>query len=120
MWTVLAALAAAPAVVVNDDHSVRGELVVPLPPAAVSAKLADPRWVAKVDASGTTVTVVERKGDCVVTDNVSPNVVKTVRYRVEQCPTPTGHATKLVESKAFAAYSVRFNLLTKLQAELGG
>lgn len=157
MWGILGALAAAPVVEVGDDHAVHGELRVPLAPAAVRAKLADPAWVAKVDASGTTVTVVERRGDCVVTDNVSPNVVKTVRYRVEQCPTASGFATTLVESNAFDAYSVRWtltpdgdgtriaydlacdttllvpqfvidqqtrkgvlNLLTRLQAELGG
>ncbi|MCB9673514.1 MAG: SRPBCC family protein [Alphaproteobacteria bacterium] len=157
MWFVLAAWAGSPEVVVNDDHSVHGEMVVPLAPDVVREKLADPVWISQVDGSGTTVTVHEKRGDCLVTDSVSPNIVKTVRYRVERCPSATGYETKLVESNAFTAYAVKWtftaegggtrvsydlmtetslivpqfvidqqtkkgvlNLLTKLQAELGG
>ncbi|MEZ4322002.1 MAG: hypothetical protein R3F61_31310 [Myxococcota bacterium] len=110
MWMfVWAAVAAPPEVVVNDDNSVHGEVVVPLPVDVVRAKLADPVWIASIDGSGTTVEVFERKGDCVVTDSVSPNAVKTVRYRVERCPTADGYAGKLVSSNAFDAYATRWS-----------
>lgn len=106
MWWTTLAWSGPPDVAVRDDHSIVGVVVVNAPPALVRDRIADPKWVAKVDGSGTEVVFVEHRGPCVVSDRASPNAISTVRSRVEQCPTPTGYVESLVASKSFDSYRV--------------
>lgn len=111
---MLAALAVPPEVVVQADHAVHGVVEVAASPEIVRARIADPRWVARVDGSGTKVELVadapvQREG-CVVTDRSTPNAIATVRSRIEQCPTASGFVETLVASKSFDAYRVDWTL----------
>lgn len=110
MWWVAIAGASAPEVQVRADHSVVGVALVAATPDVVRGKIADPSWVAATDASGTRVTVVERRGDCLVADRESPNVITTVRSRTEQCATPTGFVETLVSSRSFDAYRAQWTV----------
>ncbi len=109
MWFVMSSLAA-PAVVVNDDHSVTGTVEVKTTPDDLKKKLSDPRWLAEVSGGGTKVTVRGEDGSCVTTENVSPSAVKTVTYRIKQCPTSTGFVATLVESNTFNAYRMEWTI----------
>lgn len=107
MWSVVAH--AAPAVVeVQPDHSVVGTVEVSRPAAEVRGRLADPAWIAAADGGGTTVTVESRAGDCLTMQSVTPSIIKTIRYRVSRCTTPTGFREELVDSDAFEAYAVEW------------
>lgn len=108
-WTAMA-LATGPTVEITDDSTVHGEVVVAATLEHVREKMADPTWIAAVDDGGTTVEIVERSGDCVVTDSVSPSAVKTVEYRVRRCKTEDGWQGTLVSSNTFDSYEVRWRL----------
>lgn len=109
MWFTLA-LAGTPNVEVTPTHAVRGTVTVGASVDQVLAKLRDPLWVSKVDASGTTVTLVSTEGPCSILDSVSVNAIKTVEYRTKHCPTADGTHGTLVSSNAFDSYQATWTV----------
>ncbi len=108
MALVATVQAGAPTAVVLPSQAVEGSVSVALAPADALARLADPTWVRSVDAGGTTVTIRQREGDCVVADYTSPSTLLTVRYTVRQCPTGHGYRSVLVASDTFATYDAEW------------
>lgn len=112
MW-LLMAWASAPDVVIRDDHSVRGTALLATDATTARARLADPAWIASVDASGNRIELAAGAGDCKRVKTESPHPIRTVRYEVERCPTADGFVETLIASDAFDAYEARWSIASE-------
>ena len=83
LWAPLVlarALAAdAPTVSQLDNHRVRGVIAVDAPVEKVRAVLADPQLIARIDNSGTTVTLKGRDGLCLLTHSAVAHPIASQR-----------------------------------------
>ena len=104
------ALAGSPTVVVQEDGSILATATVRAPVELARSRISDPVWVARTDASGTTVTVTGREGPCLLLDVVSASVVVDVHYATRHCPTADGVASTLRSADVFTAYSTSWKV----------
>ncbi len=102
LWAplVLARVLAADAPTVSqlDNHRVRGVIAVDAPVEKVRAVLADPQLIARIDNSGTTVTLKGRDGLCLLTHSAVAHPIARIEYVTRVCPIPGGWRSTLFQS----------------------
>ncbi|MBO83973.1 MAG: hypothetical protein CL927_01325 [Deltaproteobacteria bacterium] len=100
MWGLLGAAAATegPTVTQLDGHRVRGTIEVDAALETVRAVLSDPRRIARIDNSGTTVTLKGRDGACLLTHSAVAHPIASIEYVTRVCPIHDGFKSTLHQS----------------------
>ena len=98
-------VAADPVVTMLADHRVQGSIDLRVPADTVRALIADPRTIARIDNSGTTVTLKGRtEGGCQLVHSAVSHPIASVDYLSRVCPISDGWQSSLVESEGMAAF----------------
>lgn len=92
------ALASAPEVTQLDNHKVRGTVEVAAPVERVRTLLSDPRNVANIDKSGTTVTIRGTEANCQLVHSAVAHPIASIEYETRVCPVADGWKATLVKS----------------------
>ena len=98
------AQAAEPEVTQLDDHRVRGSVEVAVSADTARTLLADPRNVARIDNSGTTVTLKGDQGGCQLVHSAVAHPIASIAYDSKVCPTADGWRATLVKSDDLQAF----------------
>lgn len=91
----VAAAASEPVVTQLDGHRVLGVIHVKAPLDVVRPVLSDPRRIARIDNSGTTVTLRGKDGKCLLTHSAVEHPIASIEYITKVCPIADGFKSTL-------------------------
>ena len=91
----VATAASEPVVTQRDGHRVHGVIHIDAPLRAVRPVLSDPRQIARIDNSGTTVTLRGKEGACLLTHSAVAHPIASIEYVTKVCPIADGFKSTL-------------------------
>lgn len=91
----VAVAASEPVITQRDGHRIHGVIHVDAPLSAVRPVLSDPRRIARIDNSGTTVTLRGQEGDCLITHSAVAHPIASIEYVTKVCPIADGFKSTL-------------------------